>query len=109
METQASALAAPPKYWRYEPNHHELGRVIMRYLTAEPLTTGEIALIAVYLKRWIESPSWDRIWLRNSTKGRQFRFHQGLRELRLAVWRIHTRRDIEEWRAATAALGIDPF
>ena len=98
--------ADPPRYWRSETN--DLGRAVTRYLTAEPLTPEDIRQIALYLKRWIQCPVWDRIQL-TRTKGKQFRHHEGVRDLRLAVLRIYTRRDIEEWRETAAGIGIDPF
>ena len=91
--TGDDSQAGPPKYWKYEPNHRSLGHAIMRYLNA------------TYLKRWIESPSWDRL----AIKTRRGRTLPALYDLRVAARRIHTRRDIEEWHARAAALGIDPF
>jgi hypothetical protein len=96
----------PPKYWKYDEST-SLAPAVRRYLTAEPLMAGEIEEIARYLRNWIGSPSWDRL---RGRRGYSRRYHsQALEELRLAVRRIHTRRDIEEWHRTAAAIGIDPF
>ena len=101
-------FAGPAKYWQYEPDP-QLGRAVTRYLTAESLSLEDIRQITLYLKRWILCPAWDRFQLRGSAQGKQFRLHQGLRDLRFAVRHIYTRRDIEEWRETATAIGIDPF
>ena len=109
MEAPAVLPEGPPKYWQYEPNSLLLGRAVMRYLNAEPLTIEDIALIAVYLRHWIEAPCWDRLMRSSRMKAWTRRFPLGLSELRVSVLRIHSRHDIEEWRSSAAAIGIDPF
>ena len=47
-----------PKYWMYEESG-VLRPAVEAYLNGEPLTAGQVKLMRLYLKQWIDSPVWD--------------------------------------------------
>lgn len=84
---------AIPGFWMNEQGG-ELQPAIVNYLNHHPLTPGEVELIRLYLKQWINSPVW-----RGDLAG----------ELRLSVDQIENSTDISNWLRMADEAGIDPL
>ncbi len=83
-----------PKYWMYETGG-KLHPALMAYLTGRPLDAEQIALIAAYLRQWIDSP----VWAGGSA----------LAGLRDAARHIRTRADIELVIHTAVEMNMDPL
>jgi hypothetical protein len=91
-----------PKYWRAETSG-VLEGPIMRYLEGKALSAGDLALIRIYLKQWIDSPA----WLMNPHESGANR--QAIIKLRQQVRLISRVEDLSAWLHAALELGIDPL
>jgi hypothetical protein len=91
-----------PKYWRNESTGC-LDGPIKRYLKMKPLSDGDIRLIGLYLRQWIESP----VWLANP--------HLTTADIALitilvgSAREIRTVTDIDLWLEMAVKAGLDPL
>jgi hypothetical protein len=86
--------AGAPGYWPQETSG-VLAPVIESYLQGQPLNFAQVATMRAYLRQWVMAPGW--------------RPTPALAELRAAVDRIRTRKDIDEWLSDALDEGIDPL
>ena len=91
-----------PKYWMYEESG-VLRPAVEAYLNGEPLTAGQIRLMRLYLKQWIDSPVWDENPVADEDSKRE------LAELRRLADAIETEREIADWIECALDAGIDPL
>lgn len=89
-----SAPSPLPGYWRLESSG-VLAPVVEAYLRNEPLDYGQVMVMKMYLRRWVNNPGW--------------RGGLQLQALRDSAEQIRTRRDIAAWLERADALGIDPL
>jgi hypothetical protein len=73
---------------------HELKPAVVAYLERRPLTPRQVDLIRLYLKQWIDAPSWAG---------------DGIAELRREVNQIRTASDISAWLRKAEDAAIDPL
>ena len=91
-----------PDYWMDETGG-KLAPAIARYLDGASLSADDIALIAAYLRQWIDSPLWDdNPHLVDSGRAELAR----LRELARV---LNNRAAIEAWLALAVDFGVDPL
>jgi hypothetical protein len=86
-----SARRDGPGYWMHETTG-ELRPVIERYLTNQPMTARDVAVMRVYLRMWINDGDW-----------------RDVDALRLQVDDIHDRAGLERWLDRALDAGIDPL
>jgi hypothetical protein len=91
-----------PGYWMDETGG-QLAPAVERYLTNDELRNGDIPLIKVYLRQWINSPAWDNNPHLDADGVRE------LSDLRSSVETIATREDIDAWLKIAIDKGLDPL
>jgi hypothetical protein len=95
-------MAAGPGYWMDETGG-ELVPAVKRYLQGYRLSSRDIALIAAYLRQWIESPVWDQ----NPHMSEEGRAELArLRELARVLLNQPT---IDAWLSLAVEFGVDPL
>jgi len=91
-----------PDYWMDETGG-KLRPAVARYLNGADLSADDIALIAAYLRQWIDSPVWDdNPHLQDSGRAELAWLRKGVRQL-------NTRRGIEVWITLAVDFGVDPL
>lgn len=83
-----------PLFWRDEQSG-VLAPAVGRYLSGEPLSTNDIALLRVYLRQWICSPVWQ--------------CDDDIAALRDMADSITSRAQIALWLDRALQIGIDPL
>jgi hypothetical protein len=91
-----------PGYWMYETSG-ELRPAVERYLKQEKLSAGDIDLLRVYLRQWIDSPVWDTNPHLNATGRKEL---MRLRELARVLTNVGA---IEAWLSLAVDAGMDPL
>ncbi|HZF24011.1 MAG TPA: hypothetical protein VE030_11175 [Burkholderiales bacterium] len=97
-----------PKFWRNETGG-ELQPAVMAYLTGEPMTLRQIALMRAYLQQWIDSPVWNPPGPPDVPKGTCTDARLELEFIRAALAEVRTRAQINEWLHSALSIGIDPL
>jgi hypothetical protein len=72
----------------------QLAEVVGKYLTDEPLTARDVAVMRVYLRQWINDDHWRGPMIDG---------------LRTQVDEIHDRHGISRWLERALDAGIDPL
>lgn len=80
-----------PGYWMNEQSG-ALRPVVEAYLAGKELTPEQITLMRVYLRQWIDHPSW-----------------RGADLLRATVGSLRTTADVRAWLEVAERAGIDPL
>jgi len=91
-----------PKYWMHETGG-ELRPAVERYLTNAEMTRRDRHLVILYLRQWVNSPTWDR----NPHLGTNG--NRDLMRLRYAAAAAMTRGDIDACTKLAVDLGMDPW
>jgi hypothetical protein len=91
-----------PGYWPNETGG-ALAPAVRRYLDGQPLSTGDVRLIAQYLQQWIDSSIWD------GNPHADDAARAELKRLRALARGINERRAIDAWIEAAGDFGVDPL
>lgn len=91
-----------PGYWMHETGG-ELGPAVRRYIELAELSRRDIALIAAYLRQWINASGWDE----NPHLGESGR--DELARLRELARVLTNRPAIDAWIGLAVEFGADPL
>ena len=95
-----------PRYWRNEVSG-PLGSAVNAYfanrIENRPISPAECALVAAYVRHWINAPAWDQ----NPHLNEESRVR--LAALRESAKHLTHAGTIAKWTRSAIALGMDPF